>query len=167
MIKETFLGCILALAVSSCAQKPTPQQAATDITETSAGIEKIDKTDAEWKLVLEPEVYHIMREQGTERAFTGPYLDNHDSGIYTCAACQLPLFDASTKFESGTGWPSFYAPVNELNVGELTDSSYGMVRIEVVCNRCDGHLGHVFDDGPKPTGLRYCINGRALLFEKK
>ena len=106
-----------------------------------------------------------MREQGTERAFTGPYVDNHEAGTYLCAACQLPLFDAATKFESGTGWPSFYAPINDQNVGEHTDSSYGMVRTEVVCNRCEGHLGHVFDDGPKPTGLRFCINGNALQFE--
>ncbi|MDP4826897.1 MAG: peptide-methionine (R)-S-oxide reductase MsrB [Flavobacteriales bacterium] len=167
MIRNTTLCLFIAIAFGACAQKQT--SADNETASAAAGgqntIEKIEKSDTEWKAILSPEVYHIMREQGTERAFTGPYVDNHEAGTYLCAACQLPLFDAATKFESGTGWPSFYAPINDQNVGEHTDSSYGMVRTEVVCNRCEGHLGHVFDDGPKPTGLRFCINGNALQFE--
>jgi peptide-methionine (R)-S-oxide reductase len=107
-----------------------------------------------------------MREQGTERAFTGQYWDNHEEGTYICAACDLELFSSKTKFESGTGWPSFFEAVAKESVGEDKDSSYGMVRAEVHCARCGGHLGHVFDDGPKPTGLRYCINSASLKFKK-
>ncbi|MBI1268494.1 MAG: peptide-methionine (R)-S-oxide reductase MsrB [Cryomorphaceae bacterium] len=167
MIRNTTLSLFIAFALGACAQKQTSADNNTASGSASGQntIEKIEKSESEWKAILSPEVYHIMREQGTERAFTGPYVDNHEAGIYLCAACQLPLFDAATKFESGTGWPSFYAPINDQNVGEHTDSSYGMVRTEVVCNRCEGHLGHVFDDGPKPTGLRFCINGNALQFE--
>jgi peptide-methionine (R)-S-oxide reductase len=167
MIRNTTLCLFIAIAFGACAQKQTSTD--NETASAAAGgqntIEKIEKSETEWKAILSPEVYHIMREQGTERAFTGPYVDNHEAGTYLCTACQLPLFDAATKFESGTGWPSFYAPINDQNVGEHTDSSYGMVRTEVVCNRCEGHLGHVFDDGPKPTGLRFCINGNALQFE--
>lgn len=167
MIRTTTLSLFIAFTLGACAQKQTSteNESKSQSSSGSSSIEKIEKTDAEWKELLSPEVYHIMREHGTERAFTGPYVDNHESGTYVCAACQLPLFDAETKFESGTGWPSFYAPINDQNVGEHTDNSYGMMRTEVVCNRCDGHLGHVFDDGPKPTGLRFCINGNALQFE--
>lgn len=126
--------------------------------------ERVTKTPEQWKQLLTPEQYHVLREQGTERAFTGRYWNNHEHGIYRCAGCGLDLFDAAAKFESGTGWPSFYQPVAKENVGEQTDRGFFMVRTEVHCARCGGHLGHVFPDGPKPTGLRYCINSAALAF---
>jgi peptide-methionine (R)-S-oxide reductase len=130
-------------------------------------IEKVVKTDEEWKRELTPEQYRILRKAGTERAGTGKLLNNHEQGVYRCAACHLPLFSSATKFESGTGWPSFWAPIAPENVEEKSDWAFGMRRIEVLCARCGGHLGHVFDDGPKPTGLRYCMNSGALEFAKE
>ena len=129
-------------------------------------IVKVTKTAEEWKKTLDAKEYHVLREKGTERAFTGRYHDNHEKGTYTCAGCGLELFNSDAKFESGTGWPSFFQPLKPSRVTEIKDTAHGMVRTEVVCARCEGHLGHVFDDGPKPTGLRYCMNGTALKFTK-
>jgi peptide-methionine (R)-S-oxide reductase len=124
---------------------------------------EIEKTDEEWRAQLTPQQYQILRKEGTERPWTSPLLKEHRKGIFACAGCDLPLFSSATKFESGTGWPSFYQPL-ENAVGKNEDRALGMLRTEIHCRRCGGHLGHVFDDGPKPTGLRYCMDGYALVF---
>lgn len=127
---------------------------------------KIRKSDAEWQQELTPEQYQVTRKHGTERAFSGPWLDNKEPGLYRCVCCNNALFRSETKFESGSGWPSFFAPVDDGAVAEHTDKSFMMTRTEIRCADCDAHLGHVFPDGPQPTGLRYCMNGHALAFER-
>ena len=122
--------------------------------------------EKDWKKILTPEQYKILRKKGTEPPFTGKFLDNKEDGTYICAACKNPLFSSKTKFDSGSGWPSFYEAISNQNVELKTDDSFGMKRIEVVCSKCGGHLGHVFDDGPKPTGKRFCINSASLNFKK-
>lgn len=154
-----FTSLLLFITLLACGQQKSKNDSAPTV--------KIKKTEAEWKQQLTSEEYNILREKGTEIAFTGKYWDNHEEGIYYCAGCHQELFTSRTKFESGTGWPSFYKPIRQELIEIGTDTSYGMVRDEVVCSRCGGHLGHVFEDGPKPTGLRYCLNSASLKFEKK
>ena len=130
-------------------------------------MEKIEKTDAEWRAQLTPEQYYVMRQKGTERAFSGKLYRNHADGAYCCGSCGAELFKSETKFESGTGWPSFWQPIAKENVTEIRDTTLGMARTAVACTECDAHLGHVFDDGPDPTGLRYCMNSASLRFVKQ
>lgn len=129
-------------------------------------MEKVDKSDAQWRDELDPNRYAVLREGATERPFSGALYHNHDTGTYNCGACKTPLFSSETKFESGSGWPSFFTPIDAGRIEEITDSSHGMIRTEVRCAVCGSHLGHVFPDGPRPTGLRYCINSLALDFTK-
>jgi peptide-methionine (R)-S-oxide reductase len=158
--KSIVLGTLLSI-VAVCSA------AGAQVIPNGAPFKKVVKSDAEWKKILNSEQYQILRQSGTERAYSGAYWDNHEVGDYLCAGCGLKLFSSDSKFDSHTGWPSFFQPVAKNAVERKKDSSYGMERSEVRCARCGGHLGHVFDDGPQPTGLRYCINSPALKFVPK
>jgi peptide-methionine (R)-S-oxide reductase len=163
-----LLSCIIFSFLNACSTTNSSKNSG-DVKQVAIQdtIIPIQKSKEEWRKLLSPEAFHVLREQGTERAFTGKYWNNHETGVYYCAGCKLPLFDSSTKFDSGTGWPSFFDVKVKGNVKLISDTSYGMERVEVECSRCGGHLGHVFEDGPEPTGLRYCMNSVSLEFEKK
>lgn len=167
LILLVFMACMQANKKegNEIAENVNPLQEKLSLTYTS--LKKVVKSDAVWKKELTADQYHILREQGTEYPFRNAFFDNHKKGHYFCAGCKLPLFSSETKFESGTGWPSFYDVLDKNRVKEVVDKSLGMVRGEIVCTRCEGHLGHLFDDGPKPTGLRYCMNSGAMLFQEK
>ncbi|HEX8774302.1 MAG TPA: peptide-methionine (R)-S-oxide reductase MsrB [Pyrinomonadaceae bacterium] len=166
-LKSTItLGALAGLSgmpLLSALAQGTPAVSRTD----ALPFAKVIKTDAEWKQLLTPEQYYVTRQKGTEAPYSSPLNDVHEKGTFECVSCSLPLFSSSTKFDSQTGWPSFWAPISKVNVREEVDRSLPETRTEVLCNRCDAHLGHVFNDGPKPTGLRYCMNGVAMKFRKK
>ncbi len=173
LLTTVALGCgrtepsLTPAATAAVTTETAPMSDATPTAAENGGITPVRHTPAEWRKLLTRDQYRILREAGTELAFTGALLRNHEAGIYRCAGCNLELYRSDTKFESGTGWPSFYQPIaaNHIHVG--ADDTHGMSRDEVRCARCEGHLGHVFNDGPEPTGLRYCMNSAALTFEKQ
>lgn len=166
MSNQTYITAITMLWIFSACSPQAEVHGQNQKESTAKSVTTIEKTDKEWQDQLTKEQYFVLRKQGTERAFTGKYHDHHEAGTYICAACGNELFSSDTKFESGTGWPSFSQPFKEENVGTEVDKSHFMVRTEVHCARCGGHLGHIFEDGPKPTGLRYCINSVSLDFKE-
>jgi len=176
-ILRGLAACVLAGgAARSRASLSSPQAGGTvsierfnasGASEGRVEVARVIKTDAQWRELLSPVAYQVTRQQGTEPAFSGEYAESHGDGLYRCICCDLALFDSRTKFESGTGWPSFWRPISKANVVESGDHSYGMLRTGVSCHLCDAHLGHVFDDGPRPTGLRYCMNSVALKFVRR
>ena len=165
-MRLTNLACLYLLIVTACAQRTHEEAMKDNAAKAHSPTYPIMKTNDEWKKQWTEEHYRVLREKGTERAFTGEYVDHHATGAYLCAACGLELFGSETKFESGTGWPSFYQQVTPEAIDVQGDQSHGMVRDEIVCHKCGAHLGHVFPDGPKPTGLRYCVNSASIKFEK-
>ncbi|MCU1263713.1 MAG: Peptide methionine sulfoxide reductase msrB [Acidobacteria bacterium] len=171
MNRRYFLSSAIAVGALAALSK-LPNVSATLLPEINAqstrakGIKKVIKTDAEWKQILTPDQYQVARQKGTEAPYSSPLNEIHEEGVFECVCCALPLFSSAAKFDSGTGWPSFWKPISRENVHEQIDKSLAEVRTEVLCARCDAHVGHVFNDGPRPTGLRYCMNGVALKFVK-